>query len=100
MFTGSAVDTIRSGLQAVCGQGACGPASLNSVFGAIANALIFLVGAISVIMVILGGLRYVISMGNPDQVVRAKNTIVYAVIGIVVAISSYAIVNFVATAIK
>lgn len=62
---------------------------------AIANALIFVVGAMSVIMVIIGGLKYVISMGNPKRVKSAKNTILYAIVGLVVALCAYAIADFV-----
>jgi hypothetical protein len=100
MHSASAKDLIVSSLQSVCGQGACGPASLTGIAGAIANVLIFLTGATAVIMVIIGGLKYVLSAGNPAQVANAKNTILYSVIGLVVAISSYAIVNFVLTAFK
>jgi hypothetical protein len=57
--------------------------------------LIFLVGAIAVIMLILGGLQYVISNGDAKRVESAKNTILYAIIGIVIAILAYAIVGFV-----
>jgi hypothetical protein len=62
---------------------------------AIANMLIFVVGAVAVIMIIIGGLKYVVSMGHPKRVESAKNTILYAVVGVVVAACSYAIVNFV-----
>ena len=100
MFADSGNNIIQSSLRGLCGQGACGPSSLPGVMGSIANVLIFLVGAVSVIMVIIGGLRYVISMGRPKQVEQAKNTILYAVVGVIVAISSYAIVNFVLSSLK
>jgi hypothetical protein len=69
--------------------------TLGGFFHAIANALIFVVGAMSVIMVIIGGLKYVISMGHPKRVEGAKNTILYAIVGLVVALCAYAIANFV-----
>ena len=69
--------------------------NLPSLFATIANVLIFLVGAISVIVLIIGGLRYVISGGNPAQVQGAKNTILYAIVGIVVAVAAFALVSFV-----
>jgi hypothetical protein len=46
-------------------------------------------------MLIYGGLRYVISGGDSKKVTDAKNTIMYAIIGLIIAILSYAIVNFV-----
>ena len=67
----------------------------SGIFHTIANVLIYIVGAVAVIMLIIGGLRYVISQGDKSNVESAKNTILYAVIGIVVAILAYAIVNFV-----
>jgi len=99
-FVASANGLITTGTTAACSGGACGNASLNSIFGQIANILIFLVGAVSVIMIIIGGLRYVTSNGDAKQTEAAKNTILYSVIGIIVAIASYAIVNYVVTNIK
>jgi hypothetical protein len=67
----------------------------GGVFSKIANVLIFLVGAVAVIMLIWGGLQYVISAGDSKRVESAKNTILYSIIGIVVAILAFAIVSFV-----
>ena len=69
----------------------------DSVFQTVTNVMLFLIGAISVVMLIYGGIRYTISQGDSTAVTNAKNTIMYAVIGIVVAILAYAIVNFVVT---
>ena len=55
----------------------------------------FLVGAVAVIMLIVGGFRYVTSNGDQNSVTTAKNTIMYALIGIIVAFLAYAAVNFV-----
>jgi hypothetical protein len=46
-------------------------------------------------MIIFGGLRYVVSGGNTASVTAAKNTILYAIVGIVVSLLAYAMVNFV-----
>ena len=92
--------SISSG--ADCARGNQQPADLfggdNSIFGRVTNILLFLVGAISVIMLIIGGIRYVISGGDQAQVTAAKNTILYAIVGIVVAFLAYAAVNFVTQA--
>ena len=61
------------------------------------NILLFLAGAVAVIVIIIGGIRYVMSSGDAGQVQSAKNTILYAVIGLIVVIMAYAIVNFVVT---
>jgi hypothetical protein len=74
------------------------PASLfdnGGIFQTIVNIALFIIGAIAVIMLIYGGIRYTISGGDAKNVTAAKDTILYAVVGIVVAILAYAIVNFV-----
>lgn len=70
-------------------------ASSDGFVGAIVNTLLFAIGAISVIAIIIGGILYVISAGNSGSVTKAKNTIFYAIIGLVVAFLAYAIVNWV-----
>jgi hypothetical protein len=67
----------------------------DGIFKTITNVLLFIIGAISVIMLIIGGIRYVVSGGDSGAVTSAKNTILYAIVGIVVAILAYALVNFV-----
>ena len=67
----------------------------TGIFRTITNVLLFVLGAISVIMIIIGGLRYVVSGGNATAVTAAKNTILYAIVGVVVALLAYAIINFV-----
>lgn len=67
----------------------------SGVFKRITDVMLFLIGAVSVIMLIIGGIRYVLSGGEQAKVAEAKNTILYAVIGVVVAILAYAVVNFV-----
>ena len=90
----------EAGAQAARGNGT--PTELigsNGVFTRITNTVLYAVGIISVIMLIYGGLRYVVSGGDSKKVTDAKNTIIYAIIGLIVAILSYAIVNFVINAI-
>ena len=70
---------------------------LPSFITNIVNILLFLAGAVAVIVIIIGGIRYVMSSGDAGQVQSAKNTILYAVIGLIVVIMAYAIVNFVVT---
>ncbi len=69
----------------------------DGVFKTVTNVMLYIIGAISVIMLIIGGIRYVVSGGESSAVTGAKNTILYAVIGIIVAIIAYALVNFVIT---
>jgi hypothetical protein len=87
-------------------SGSCGSAPNNAVcdaddddlselLGNVIRTLLVLVGMVAVIMLIVGGFRYVTSNGDSAQMSAAKNTILYAVIGVIVAASSFAIVNFV-----
>jgi hypothetical protein len=88
--------TITSGAESA--RGSSQTADLfgaTGVFKTITNVLLYVLGAISVIMIIIGGLRYVVSGGNSTNVTAAKNTILYAIVGVIIAILSYAIINFV-----
>src|SRR5437868_1979743 len=79
----SVPDALQNGVDASKPTGA--PTQLfgdGSIFQTVANVLIFLVGAIAVIMLIIGGLRYVFSQGESAAVQGAKNTILYAIVGI------------------
>lgn len=67
----------------------------GGIFQTITNVLLFIIGAISVIMLIVGGIRYVVSGGDQNAVTSAKNTILYAIVGIIVALLAYAVVNFI-----
>jgi multisubunit Na+/H+ antiporter MnhB subunit len=59
------------------------------------NVLLFILGAVAVIMIVIGGIKYTTSNGDASSVTSAKNTIMYAVVGLIVALMAYAIVNFV-----
>ncbi|HXH04806.1 MAG TPA: hypothetical protein VNI82_00045 [Candidatus Nitrosotenuis sp.] len=88
----------NSGNSALCQgqkQQLFGPAG---VFTKIINTIIFVIGAVAVIMVVIGGFRYVVSNGDSSSVTSAKNTILYAIVGLIVAMLAYAIVNFVISA--
>lgn len=61
--------------------------ALQLVFG--------LAGAIAFIIVVLGGLKYVLSQGNPQETAKAKDTIMYALIGLVICLVAFTIVRFV-----
>ena len=63
------------------------------------NIMLFAVGILAVIILIWGGIRYILSGGDSGAVSSAKKTILYAVVGLIVAILAYAIVNFVITTI-
>ena len=67
----------------------------NGVFSRITNTILLIVGLISVIMLVYGGLRYILSGGDSKKVTDAKNTVLYAIIGLIISLLAFAIVNFV-----
>lgn len=69
--------------------------TLNVKVTSVVSVLMFILGVLSVIMIIVGGIRYTTSNGDAGRVKAAKDTVTYAVVGLVVAILAYAIVNFV-----
>ncbi len=90
--------SIKAGID--CAKGTSTDVSLfgsGSIFNTIVNILLFLIGGLSVIMLIWGGIRYTTSGGNSSSVTAAKNTIMYAIIGLIVAFLAFAIVNWVLT---
>ena len=77
------------------------PTSTGTVSQGIANilaAVMGLVGGLGLIFMIVGALQYVLSAGDAKKTATAKNTILYAAVGIVVAMAGYALVVFIANA--
>jgi len=67
------------------------PAILNNII----NWVLGFAAAVAVIFLIIGGLRYITAGGNEDSIAAAKSTIMHAVLGLLVIVGSYVIVNFV-----
>ena len=63
-------------------------------------AIAVVTAVISVIFIILGGFRYIVGAGAPDQMQQAKNTILYAVVGLIVSIFAIVIVRFVVNSVQ
>lgn len=78
-------------------QGATG---FNAIIKNVINTILMVLGMIAVIMIIAGGIRYTTSNGDSNQTKAAKDTILYSVVGLVIAILAFAIVNFVLEAFK
>ena len=78
------------------GSGIIGSTSLsgpNGLIFNIINALLLIVGAIAVLFVIIGGFWYVTSAGNEEQAEKGRTTVVNSIIGIVIVILSYVVIN-------
>jgi len=89
---------LKDGANATTPPGQQRRAGLNERVKIITNILMFALGLICVIVIIIGGIRYTTSNGEQAQLTAAKNTILYALVGLVLAILAYAIVNFVVDA--
>jgi hypothetical protein len=61
----------------------------------IINLVFAIIGGVALIVLILAGIKFMTSQGNPDGVSKARTTILYAAIGLVISISALTIVNFV-----
>lgn len=69
--------------------------SLMETITTIINVILGVVGVVAVIMIIIGGINFVTSQGDAAKVTRAKNTVLYGVVGLVIALLAFMIVNFV-----
>ncbi|MBP9985738.1 hypothetical protein KBE99_00075 [Candidatus Saccharibacteria bacterium] len=98
-IAGAINSEITSGMNATS-AGTSTPTDANVVIKNVTNIMFFIIGAVSVIMLIYGGIRYTTSGGNTNSVTAAKNTVIYSIVGLVISILAYAIVNFVVTNIK
>jgi cytochrome bd-type quinol oxidase subunit 2 len=89
---------VFTGCKANAGSAVCkasGTDSASSLVKNIINTLLVVLGMIAVVMIVIGGIRYTTSNGEASQIKSAKDTILYSVVGLVVAIMSFGIVNFV-----
>jgi hypothetical protein len=87
-----AADNVKVGTNSIGGND---EVSIYSRIKTIVNILLTLLGAVAVVMIVIGGIRYTTSNGDSSAIKGAKDTILYAAIGVVVAIMAYAIVNFI-----
>ncbi len=74
--------------------------SLGGVLGDIIQAFLFFAGAVAVLFLIIGGFRYVVSTGNPDQIDAARKTILYAVLGLIIVFIAFVLTRLVLTALN
>ncbi len=89
---GGSSDFCKSATQQASEDRIVGP---NGILTKITQFVVFLAGGFAVIMVTLGGAKYTFSAGDPNAIKSAKDTILYALVGLVVAIFSQAMVVFV-----
>ncbi len=69
--------------------------SIQKIVTTVINIFSWIVGVVSVIMIIIGGFRYITSGGDANGVTAAKNTILYAIVGLIIVALAQIIVKFV-----
>jgi hypothetical protein len=87
--------TRGSTTQLSCGTGGSLTSGISTLAVKIVNLFSIIVGIVSVIMIIYAGFRYVTSGGESNSISSAKNTLIYAIIGLVVVVLSQLIVHYV-----
>ena len=88
-------DEAQNGAKLVDGGGGGSNQNLPDIITTIINVMLFIAAALAVIMIIYGGIRYITAHGDEKQVKVAKDTIVYSVVGLIIAIIAYALVTFI-----
>lgn len=89
-----AKDEVKKGAD-MTNSGGSAKQDLPDIITTIINVMLFIAGALAVIMIIYGGIRYITAHGDEKQVKVAKDTIVYSVVGLIIAILAYALVTFI-----
>lgn len=91
----SAVDVCSGGNDSslYCQNKSEGETKVKSTIGNVTNLLLMAVGAISIIMIVVGGILFALSNGDSSRVTKARNTVLYAAIGLIVSLLASAIVN-------
>jgi hypothetical protein len=69
--------------------------SADNAVAVILRLVFGVLGGIAVLIVTIAGFQYIISQGDPQKIAKAKNTIIFAVIGLAIALTGFSIVNFV-----
>lgn len=82
---------------AACPDPAAAGSNVNDIVATVINIFSWVVGVVSVIMIIYGGFKYITSGGDAGGVTAAKNTILYAIVGLVIVALAQVIVQFVLT---
>ena len=94
-----AKDEVKKGAD-MTNSGGSAKQDLPDIITTIINVMLFIAAALAVIMIIYGGIRYITAHGDEKQVKVAKDTIVYSVAGLIIAILAYALVTFIFNAFK
>ncbi len=89
----SGIDNARKGWRKIGGEQ--NDTDIYETVKNILGAVFIIVGIIAVIVIVIGGINYMMSQGDPGKVKKAKDTILYGIIGLIVSLLAFAIVQFV-----
>ena len=100
LAAGGSNDQACAAIQAVNPSATCdskqkSQSAITKILRTVLNLISLIAGVIAVIMLIIGGLKYITSQGEAAATAGAKNTIIYAVIGLVIVAFAQLIVKFV-----
>ncbi len=84
----------------ICASSTGGESKLINTVSNVLTAIYGIVGILAVVMIVVGGVKYMTSQGDPGKLQSAKNTIMYSIIGLVVVLAAFAITNFILSALK
>lgn len=88
------INSIATGIAGQTGDVAGGQNFADSI-GTIIRAILGVLGVVAVIFIIVGAVNYTTSQGDPGKTKKARDTILYAVIGLIIALLAFAIVSFI-----
>lgn len=96
LYTFAAACTTKPGAVDVCALPHV-TADTGSPINAVLKIVFGLMGTIALLIIVMGGFKYITSGGEPDKINKAKDTIIYAAVGLAVSLAAFAIVTFVVT---
>jgi hypothetical protein len=95
VFAVDASDAVCESLGATGAECSEGGSGIDTVLRVALNLLSFIAGVIAVIMLMIAGIKYLTSQGDSGSVSGARNTIIYALVGIIIVVLSQSIIQFV-----
>ena len=93
-FAGNNAEIACEGISGTGCDAAEGEEGVGRIVGAAIQILSIVVGAASIFVILLSGFKYITSAGDPAGIKRARETLIYAVVGLIIALLTMVFVNF------